>query len=135
MGRVFRLRRRMVRKGDGVRASGNDAPFLDNHGRKRPATARADIFQRQRDGALHEVWGHDLPFYWVSDCTVRPKIATRYYSDAWNRLTTGQSARRAPSPPGLQENEMAVGCNLVRYGWWQGQGARFTSTIFPNQTH
>src|SRR3981189_422384 len=59
-GHDFRVRRRIVRKSDAVRPFGNDAVFFDYQGGKRPAAARADIVQRQRDGTLHEVWGHDV---------------------------------------------------------------------------
>src|SRR5713226_6642806 len=115
-GHHFRMRGRIVRKRHAVRAFGKDAFFLDSQGSEGPAASRADIFQRHRDGALHEVGGHDLSFYRISDCTVRSKIATRHLFDAWNHLTPGPRARHA-SPPGLQENELAVGCSIALHGF------------------
>src|SRR6266478_3701823 len=115
-GHHFRMRRGIVRTGDAVRAFSDDAVFFHDHGSEGPAASRADIFQRHRDGAPHEVGGHDLSFYRISDCTVRSKIATRHLFDAWNHLTPGPRTRHA-SPPGLQENELAVGCSIALHGF------------------
>jgi hypothetical protein len=116
-GHDFRMRGWIVGKGDSVCAFGNDAVFFDNHGSERAAASRADIFQRQRDGAFHEVWRHDLLFYRVSDCTVRPKIATRHFSDGRNHLTAWPAARHASRPPDLQENGLAVGWSIALHGF------------------
>src|SRR5882762_4590162 len=58
-GQDFRMRGWIVGKGNAVRAFGDDAVFFGDHGSERAAASRADIFQRQRDSALHEVWGHN----------------------------------------------------------------------------
>jgi hypothetical protein len=116
-GHDFRMRGWIVGKGDSVRAFGDDAAFFDNHGSERAAASRADIFQRQRDSALHEVWGHNLLPCRASDCTVRLKIATPHFSVAWNHLTLGPSERHASWPPDLQENGLAVGWNIALHGF------------------
>jgi hypothetical protein len=85
----FRMRRWIVCEGNAVRAFGEDAVFLDNQGSEGPSASGADIFQRQRNGAPHKVWGHGLSFYRASDCTAQSKSATRHFSDARNRLPPG----------------------------------------------
>src|SRR5713226_6436596 len=127
-GHDFGMRCRIVRMRDAVCAFRDDTIPFDDQRSERPAAARADIFQRQRNGAPHEFRGHDLSFFRSSDCTVRLEFATRHFSGARNRLTPGPSARRAAAP-GLQESELAVGCSIAIHDFasifvqWRSEGA------------
>src|SRR6266446_5410382 len=60
----------------------------------------------------------DIPLFFnrSPDCTFRPEIATRHFSDARNHLTPGRIARLA-SPPGLQVFELAVGWCIGLHGF------------------
>jgi hypothetical protein len=58
-GNDFGMRGGIVGASDAVRAFSDDSAILDNDRSERATASRPDIFQGQRDSALHEIGGHE----------------------------------------------------------------------------